>query len=56
MLAEAIASSWVSQGQPRYPHRPVGRVVGFDRPNEDVAPVQAKVVEYQGLSHLEKIR
>jgi hypothetical protein len=26
-----------------------------DKANEDIAPVQAKVVEYLGLSHLEKI-
>jgi NAD(P)-dependent dehydrogenase (short-subunit alcohol dehydrogenase family) len=33
----------------------VGAAFGTDRANEDVAPVQAKVVEALGLSHLEKV-
>ena len=33
----------------------VGAAYGSDKVNEDVAPVQAKVVEALGLSHLEKI-
>ena len=33
----------------------VGAAFGSDKANEDVAPVQAKVVEALGLSHLEKI-
>jgi hypothetical protein len=33
----------------------VGASCGSDKANEEVAPVQAKVVEYLGLSHLEKI-
>ena len=33
----------------------VGVAFGSDKANEDIAPVQAKVVEYLGLSHLEKI-
>src|SRR5215472_7432173 len=32
----------------------VGARFGSDKANEDVAPVQAKVVEALGLSHLEK--
>jgi hypothetical protein len=33
----------------------VGAEFGSDKANEDVAPVQAKVVEALGLSQLEKI-
>ena len=33
----------------------VGAPFGSDKANEDVAPVQAKVVEALGLSHLEKV-
>jgi hypothetical protein len=33
----------------------VGATFGSDKVNEDVAPVQAKVVETLGLSHLKKI-
>jgi len=33
----------------------VGASFGSDKANEDVAPLQAKVVEALGLSHLEKI-
>jgi len=33
----------------------VGAAFGSDKANEAVAPVQAKVVEALGLSHLEKI-
>ena len=33
-----------------------GPSFGSDKANEDVAPVQAKVVEYLGPSHLEKNR
>jgi NADP-dependent 3-hydroxy acid dehydrogenase YdfG len=33
----------------------VGAAFGSDKANEDIAPVQAKVVEALGLSHLEKI-
>jgi hypothetical protein len=32
-----------------------GAPFGSDKANEDVAPVQAKVVEALGLSHLEKV-
>ena len=33
----------------------VGAPLGSDKPNEDVAPVQAQVVEALGLSHLENV-
>ena len=33
----------------------VGAPFGSDKANEDVASVQAKVVEALGLSHLEKV-
>ena len=33
----------------------VGAPFGSDKANEDVAPVQAKVVEALGLSHLENV-
>ena len=33
----------------------VGAPVGSDQANEDVAPVQAKVVEALGLSHHENV-
>jgi hypothetical protein len=33
----------------------VGAPFGSDQANEDVAPVQSKVVETLGLSHLEKV-
>ena len=32
----------------------VGASLGSEKANEDVAPVQANVVEYLSLSHLEK--
>ena len=33
----------------------VGAPFGSDKANEDVAPVQSKVVEFLGLSHLEAV-
>ena len=33
----------------------VGEPFGSDKANEDVAPLQARVVEALGLSHLEKV-
>ena len=33
----------------------VGAPYGSDKANEDVAPVQSKVVEALGLGHLEKV-
>jgi NADP-dependent 3-hydroxy acid dehydrogenase YdfG len=54
-VAEAIAKL---VGQPkgsRATRTVVGASFGSDQANQDVAPVQAKVVESLGLSHLEKI-
>jgi len=54
-VAEAVAKL---VGQPkgsRAARTVVGAAFGSDQANEDVAPVQAKVVEALGLSHLEKI-
>jgi len=54
-VAEAIAKL---VGQPkgtRAARTVVGAPYGSDKANEDVAPVQAKVVEALGLSHLEKV-
>ena len=33
----------------------VGAPFGSDKPNEDVAPVRAQVVEALGLNHLENV-
>jgi NAD(P)-dependent dehydrogenase (short-subunit alcohol dehydrogenase family) len=54
-VAEAVARL---VGQPkgnRDARTVVGASFGSDKANEDVAPVQAKVVEALGLSHLEKV-
>jgi NADP-dependent 3-hydroxy acid dehydrogenase YdfG len=54
-VAEAVAKL---VGQPkgsRAARTVVGAAFGSDKANQDVAPVQAKVVEFLGLSHLEKI-
>jgi NADP-dependent 3-hydroxy acid dehydrogenase YdfG len=54
-IAEAVAKLvGLSKGS-RAIRTVVGAAFGSDRANEDIAPVQAKVVEYLGLSHLEKI-
>jgi NADP-dependent 3-hydroxy acid dehydrogenase YdfG len=54
-VAEAIAKL-VAQPKGSRPARTVvGAAFGSDKANEDVAPVQAKVVEALGLSHLEKV-
>jgi NAD(P)-dependent dehydrogenase (short-subunit alcohol dehydrogenase family) len=54
-VAEAIAKL-VPQSKGTRPARTVvGAAFGSDRANDDVAPVQAKVVEALGLSHLEKV-
>jgi len=42
-------------GQPAEGDPIVGAPFGSDQANEDVAPVQSKVVEALGLSHLEKV-
>ena len=54
-VAEAVAKL-VGQAKGRRAARTVvGAAFGSDKANQDVAPVQAKVVEALGLSHLEKI-
>ena len=54
-VAEAVANL-VAQDKGSRPARTVvGAPFGSDKANEDVAPVQAKVVEALGLSHLEKV-
>jgi NAD(P)-dependent dehydrogenase (short-subunit alcohol dehydrogenase family) len=54
-VAEAIAEL-VAQAKGRRAVRTVvGAPFGSDKANDDVAPVQAKVVEALGLSHLEKV-
>jgi NAD(P)-dependent dehydrogenase (short-subunit alcohol dehydrogenase family) len=54
-VAEAIAKLVGQSKGSRATRTVVGASFGSDKANEDVAPVQAKVVEYLGLSHLEKI-
>ncbi len=54
-VAEAVARL-VGQSKGRRATRTVvGAAYGSDKVNEDIAPVQAKVVEALGLSHLETI-
>jgi len=54
-VAEAIAKL-VGQGKGgRAARTVVGAPFGSDKANEDVAPLQAQVVEALGLSHLEKV-
>jgi NAD(P)-dependent dehydrogenase (short-subunit alcohol dehydrogenase family) len=54
-VAEAVAEL-VAQSRGSRPARTVvGAPFGSDRANDDVAPVQAKVVEALGLSHLEQV-
>ena len=54
-IAEAIAELVGQSKGSRATRTVVGASFGSDEANEDVAPVQAKVVEYLGLSHLGKI-
>ena len=54
-VAEAIAKLVGQSKGSRATRTVVGASFGSDKANEDVAPVQAKVVEYLGLSHLKKI-
>jgi NADP-dependent 3-hydroxy acid dehydrogenase YdfG len=54
-VAEAIAKLVGQSKGSRATRTVVGASFGSDKANEEVAPVQAKVVEYLGLSHLEKI-
>jgi NAD(P)-dependent dehydrogenase (short-subunit alcohol dehydrogenase family) len=54
-VAEAIVKLVGQSKGSRAPRTVVGASFGTDKANEDVAPVQAKVVEALGLSHLEKV-
>jgi NAD(P)-dependent dehydrogenase (short-subunit alcohol dehydrogenase family) len=54
-VAEAIAKLVGQAKGSRAVRTVVGAPFGSDKANEDVAPVQAKVVEAFGLSHLEKV-
>jgi NADP-dependent 3-hydroxy acid dehydrogenase YdfG len=54
-VAEAIANLVCQAKGSRAARTVVGAPFGSDKANEDVAPVQAKVVEALGLSHLEKV-
>jgi NADP-dependent 3-hydroxy acid dehydrogenase YdfG len=54
-VAEAIAKLVGQSKGSRAARTVVGAAFGSDKANEDVAPVQAKVVETLGLSHLEKV-
>jgi NAD(P)-dependent dehydrogenase (short-subunit alcohol dehydrogenase family) len=54
-VAEAIVKLVGQSKGSRAPRTVVGASFGTDKVNEDVAPVQAKVVEALGLSHLEKV-
>jgi NADP-dependent 3-hydroxy acid dehydrogenase YdfG len=54
-VAEAIATLVGQTKGSRAARTVVGAPFGSDKANEDVAPVQAKVVEALGLSHLERV-
>jgi len=54
-VADAIAKLVGQARGSRATRTVVGAAFGSDKANEDIAPVQAKVVEALGLSHLEKI-
>jgi NADP-dependent 3-hydroxy acid dehydrogenase YdfG len=54
-VAEAIATLVDQAKGNRAVRTVVGAPFGSDKANDDVAPVQAKVVEALGLSHLEKV-
>jgi len=54
-VAEAIVKLVGQAKGSRAVRTVVGAPYGSDKANEDVAPVQAKVVEALGLSHLEKV-
>ncbi len=54
-IAEAVAKLVGQSKGSRATRTVVGAAFGSDKANEDIAPVQAKVVEALGLSHLEKI-
>src|SRR4029453_15793927 len=54
-VAETVANLVGQSKGSRATRTVVGAAFGSDKANEDLAPVQAKVVEALGLSHLEKI-
>ena len=54
-IGEAVAKLVGQSKGSRATRTVVGAAFGSDKANEDIATVQAKVVEYLGLSHLEKI-
>ena len=54
-VAEAIAKLVSQSKGSRAARTVVGAPFGSDKANEDVAPLQAQVVEALGLSHLEKV-
>jgi NADP-dependent 3-hydroxy acid dehydrogenase YdfG len=54
-IAEAVAKLVGQSKGSRATRTVVGATFGSDKANEDIAPVQAKVVEALGLSYLEKI-
>jgi hypothetical protein len=54
-VAEAIVKLIGQAKGSRAVRTVVGAPFGSDKANEDVAPVQAKVVEALGLSHLERV-
>jgi NADP-dependent 3-hydroxy acid dehydrogenase YdfG len=54
-VAEAVAKLVGQSKGSRAARTVVGAAFGSDKANEDVAPVQAKVVEALGLSRLEKV-
>ena len=54
-IAQAVAKLVDQSRGSRATRTVVGAAFGADKANEDIAPVQAKVVEALGLSHLEKI-
>jgi NAD(P)-dependent dehydrogenase (short-subunit alcohol dehydrogenase family) len=54
-VAEAIAELVGQAKGARAARTVVGAPFGADRANDDVAPLQAKVVEALGLSHLERV-
>ena len=54
-VAEAIAELVGQSKGSRAARTVVGASFGSDKANEDVAPLQAKVVEFLGLRHLETI-
>jgi NADP-dependent 3-hydroxy acid dehydrogenase YdfG len=54
-VAEAVAELVAQSKGSRAVRTVVGAPFGSDKANEDVAPMQAKVVEALGLSHLERV-